>query len=201
MRLTNRLPKATALVWLLVGLTIIGLGLSMILTKDPRWMGWHLSRLGEGGHLSSHIFNYSLAFAAMLLILLFIRLRQHLLNVESTAYANLFTLCGIGIATCWLGIANFPFDQYPNIHNLFGYSMFTIMIILLLKAKQLIVNCSDFAYKLGLIGVILTAALMALHHATHLITLIIVEAIGHTIFLLWLIIITHQISHYKPKAR
>lgn len=42
---------------LLVGIAVVGIGTSMLLTDDPRWLQWHLSRLGEGGHISSRGFS------------------------------------------------------------------------------------------------------------------------------------------------
>jgi hypothetical membrane protein len=55
---------------LLVGIAVVGIGTSMLLTDDPRWLQWHLSRLGEGGHISSGIFNLTLCLVALLFVVI-----------------------------------------------------------------------------------------------------------------------------------
>lgn len=193
MRLSQqKLPRASRLAWFLVGLTALGLGLSIRLTQDPRWVEWHLSRLGEGGHLSSAIFNYSLAIAALVLSLLVIRLARDFEDKEPKSTNKLFQTFGLIIAACWLGVAAFPFDQFPITHNFFGYGMFTTVTILLLGIAKIMPCVSKRTIVISISTATILTALLILAHTTRVIDLVVVELTGQILFLAWLLSLSYD---------
>lgn len=164
----------------------------MRLTQDPRWVEWHLSRLGEGGQLSSAIFNYSLAIAALVLSLIIIRLARDFENKEPRGTNRLFQTFGLLIAACWLGVAAFPFDQFPITHNVFGYGMFTIVTILLLGIAKIMPSVSKRTVVIGISTAATLTALLILAHTTHVIDLVVVELTGQILFLAWLLSLSYD---------
>ncbi len=174
----------------LIGIGVVGLSLSMWLTKDTRWMQWHLSRLGEGNEFSSAIFNYSLILAAMVLAALAIRLTDEIRTRDPRRSVTFLRNMMLGAAAAWVGVAIFPFDRFPLIHNIFGYSQMLIICILMLTLKRLTTSFSARTHTIGLIAVLVSGALMTLHHLVHVPSLLLVELVGQVALFAWLISMT-----------
>lgn len=163
-----------ALTWTLIGVVTLGIALSIALTPDSRWMAWHLSRLGEGRSLAAAIFNFTFVFAALILV----KLASRIMSEISTQGAHRLRTLFFCVAVCWLGIGSFPFDQFPIIHNIFGYSQFLLIGYMMLRLRH-ICNCfSERTYTTGVGVAVVTALLLALFHLTHFTTLLVVEIIG-----------------------
>jgi len=176
-------PSSYMLTWTLIGVVTLGISLSIALTHDTRWMEWHLSRLGEGESLAAAIFNFTFVMAAVILAALAARIMS---EVSTPGVHTLRSLL-FGVAICWIGIGCFPFDHFPIIHNIFGYSQFLLMGYLLLRLRTICPCFSEHTYTIGFGVVIITSILLALFHLTHFTTLLIVEIIGQLGIYMWLL--------------
>lgn len=171
------------LTWGLIGVVTLGIALSIALTPDTRWMAWHLSRLGEGGSLAAAIFNFTFVFAALILV----KLASRIMSEVSTPGAHRLRTLFFCVAVCWLGVGSFPFDQFPIIHNIFGYGQFLLIGYMMLRLKRICHCFSDRTYTIGVGVAILSALLLALFHITHFTTLLVVEIIGQLGVYGWLL--------------
>lgn len=194
----RQLPGAFKLMCLVAAIFVGGLLTSMILTKDQRWIEWHISRLGEGGQISAYVFNLTLAIIALLFVVIMTILgnspQKH--NVRYGAWRA----TGIAIAICWVAIAFFPFDRFPDIHNFFGYSMLVLMALHMLAFPQIILAYSKSAYTSGVISVALSVILIVLHHTTGLVSLLFAEAVGLSLFMVWALVITYNSKTFPTCA-
>ena len=91
------------------------------------------------------------------------------------------------VAICWLGVGSFPFDQFPVIHNIFGYGQFLIMGYLMVRLRHICDCFSERTYTIGLAVAVMTSLLLAFFHLTHFTTLLVVEIIGQLGVYAWLI--------------
>jgi len=183
-----------ALTWTLIGVATLGISLSIQLTPDTSWMSWHLSRLGEGRSLSAAVFNFTFVFAALILAKLASRITLETSAKGATTLRSLL----FSVAVCWIGVGSFPFDQFPIIHNLFGYSQFLIMVFLMLRLRHICPSFSERTYTIGLGVAITTGLLLALFHLTHFTTLLVVEIIGQLGIYAWLLSMANDLRHMSP---
>lgn len=179
----KRTASSYTLIWALIGVATLGIALSIKLTPDTRWMSWHLSRLGEGHSLSSAVFNFTFILAALILAKIASRIG---VEVATKGALMLRTLL-FSVAVCWIGVGSFPFDQFPVIHNLFGYSQFLIMVYMMIRLEHICPHFSTRTYTIGLGVAITTGLLLALFHLTHFTTLLVVELIGQIGIYAWLL--------------
>ena len=178
----------------------VGGFLSAAMTADPRWMEWHLSRLGEGGHLSSIIFNLSCALASLLMGEFTRRIVNDLSIItmpkKTLASARRILGWGLGVvAVCMMGIAVFPFDQFPIIHNIFGYGMTMVYVVVITQLPVLLPVFTRRFIAFTYAFVLLMAALFGIYFATggarpHLIY---IEIIGLLFFFIWVLMLVRSI--------
>lgn len=186
------------LTWALIGVCMSGISLSMVLTSDPRWINWHLSRLGEGGHVSSAIFNCTLIVGAVVFVLLARKIAQEVedrWNDERAArlLRIFFTISAIS----WIGVASFPFDRFPVVHNIFGYSQFFAACIIMVLLKQICPTFSRRTIQFGYTAFALTFVLMMVFHVTHAVSLLLVEIVGEFAMFGWLLSMTTDLNARK----
>lgn len=189
--------------YLMAAVMTVGAGLSMMFTTDHRWLDWHLSRLGEGGQLSAVIFNVGVGLCALLMGVFTHRLVDDvaLLRTGKGHSVQLAeTVIGVGlgcIAVCMMGIAVFPFDAFPFVHNIFGYGMtlsFVALIIIIptvLKIFSRRFTVSTYAF------VVCMAILFGGYFATsgRALHLIFIEMLVLVYFYAWAIVLTKTIRH------
>lgn len=187
-------------VYLLAGIMAAGGVVSAMLTSDPRWAEWHLSRLGEGGYLSSYVFNGVSALCAVLMGGLTQRLRNDLQIIKAPAKAHrlarrLITVGFFIVSVCMMGIAVFPFDTFPVIHNMFGYSMTATYIAVIAWLPWILPLFSRFFTGLTYTFIALTMALFGMYFATGgaMPHLIYIEIFGLVFFFTWLIMLVRAI--------
>ncbi|HRC28040.1 MAG TPA: hypothetical protein PKV96_01515 [Candidatus Saccharimonas sp.] len=192
----RKVPSFVA-TWLLIGLSQMGLLLSILLTKDTRWFQWHLSRLGEGESIASAIFNFTMGVSSVILVVIATRLvndiRQTRWHSGAIALRNMLS----GIAICWVGVACFPFDRYPVVHNVFGYGQFLIVSILMLRLKQICPRFSSRTYIIGIASVVGVSLLLAGFHILHIGTVLMAELLGQFTLFSWLLSLTHDVNPRK----
>lgn len=185
-----RRPSSFSLAMTLVGVGVVGLALSMVLTSDTRWMQWHLSRLGEGNQLSAAIFNYTLMLAALILVLLATRLATEIQQRDPQEKARYVKNMLLATAVGWVGLGVFPFDRFQTIHHIFGYGQMLLICILMLTLKYTNRHFSQRTHGAGLFGVLIAGTLMACYHLLGVPTLLVVELCGQIVLFLWLLSMT-----------
>ncbi|MFZ1258185.1 MAG: DUF998 domain-containing protein [Candidatus Saccharimonas sp.] len=178
--------------WILIGSATVGTALSIALTKDTKWMQWHLSRLGEGASLSSAIFNFTIIMAGLVLLLMAMRITDEITHHKPHPGVGQLRMLLIIAAMCWAGVGAFPFDTWPVIHNVFGYGQFLVLSAAMVGLKHICPRFSPRTYNIGLMAVIITAILVALFHLTHFTTLLVVELIGQLFIYAWLLSMTYD---------
>jgi hypothetical protein len=192
----GKMPSFIA-TWLLIGMSQIGLVLSMLLTKDTKWLEWHLSRLGEGSGLASAVFNFTMGMSSVILIIIATRLvndiRQTNWHHGAIALRNVL----IGISICWIGVACFPFDRYPIVHNVFGYGQFLLVSVLMLGLKHICPRFSSRTYIIGIASVVGVSLLLAGFHILHIGTVLMAELLGQFTLFSWLLSLTHDVNPRK----
>lgn len=186
----NRRPSSFSLASTLVGVGVLGLALSITLTKDSRWVQWHLSRLGEGQELSAAVFNYTLMLAALILVLVAVRLSDEITQRDKNERVIYVRSMLLATAACWVGIGAFPYDRFPMLHNSFGYGQMALISVLMLTLKYTHKHFSERTHAIGLFGVIISGGLMACYHLVGVPGLVVVELCGQIILFLWLLSMT-----------
>ena len=169
-----------------------GLALSIRLTTDSRWVQWHLSRLGEGAGVAPHIFNFSLILAGIIVAWLGTRITDEVEDYRPHPGVVALRSLLLFVAICWAGVASFPFDTFPIVHNIFGYAQFFTIGFMMLWLKWLCPRFSDRTYYIGYGAAITTGLLMGLFHLTHFTTLLIVELIGQLFIYIWILSMTYD---------
>ena len=180
----------------IVAALIVGGSMSALLTTDTRWMEWHLSRLGEGGELSAYVFNFTVGFCALLIgvfaqsIIRDVK-KMQLTSAQTRKVLRLLRVTLRLISFGLLGVAAFPFDQFPVIHNVFGYgTTITFVALIALLPKALPVFNRTFARMtyafIGLLGV-----LFGIYFATNQrgIPLLYIELLALLYFIAWLAVL------------
>lgn len=183
---------ATTLLLYMIGVAYTGMIVSMLLTNDPRWMEWHLSRLGEGGHLSSYIFNASAMIVGVLLVLFGKYAARELSIYHPDTKQRQFVAILGAMGACLFGVALFPFDQFHVVHNIFGYGFFLSAGILMMALSSIVPTISSRTYQLGLAAAAITTTLMVLHHLVHFTPLLVVELVGQLFLFAWLMAIAFE---------
>ena len=153
-------------------------------------MEWHMSRLGEGRHLSSAIFNLSALLVAATLASYGDAMARRLSESFRVRFRGLIWVMALALA----GVALFPFDEFPVIHNVFGYSFFFATGILMVWSA---LKVSDFSRRSDYIAVtaaVVTFGLMLMHHLLHMTTLLTVEVIGELLLFTWLMSIAMDVE-------
>lgn len=189
---------SVALALLIVG--VCGGVTSMLLTTDRRWMEWHLSRLGEGGHVSSLIFNLTLILCAACLTAIGSLLRQEFDAIKQINTGRLIQSYLYAAAFCWVGVGVFPFDQFPVVHNIFGYGELVILGVLMIMLVRKPHYIDIQTRLLAILGVVITGGMMIMFHATHFTTLLVVELVGQAFFFAWLLSLTRLAATFRTKA-
>lgn len=192
MRKRYRRLTSFNLAWVLVGVTLLGLALSIHLTTDDRWIEWHLSRLGEGSGVAASIFNFSLVVAALIMTWLAVHVTDEVDDRRPHPGLGRLRALLYFVALCWVGVASFPFDKFPIVHNIFGYAQFFAIGVMMLGLKRLCPRFSNRTYMIGYGAAIITGLLMGLFHLTHFTTLLVVELIGQVFIYVWLLSMTYD---------
>lgn len=165
---------------------------SMSLTQNPDWTSLHLSRLGEGGHLSSYLFNATAALSGLAMLELAVRLIQAdgwKATGDKAARRDKMVIAVAlrAIAVCLVGLSIFPYDKFVVVHNIFGYGM---TLIYLVSITYLTYSLPVFGRRFRLatnIFLTLTLGMFAFYFLFNgrQITLLQVQALGLVFFFVW----------------
>lgn len=197
---TTKRISSEPILYLIAGIMAVGGFLSAALTSDLRWMEWHLSRLGEGGHVSSIIFNISCALASLLMGEFARRIANDvsIITMPSNTLRSARRLLswGLGaVAVCMMGIAVFPFDQHPVLHNAFGYSMTVIYMFMILRLPVMLPVFTKRFIATTYLFVTLMLLLFAVYFSSNGTNpkLIYIEILGLLYFFVWMMTLVRGI--------
>jgi hypothetical membrane protein len=172
---------------------LVGAATSGLLTKDTRWMNWHFSRLGEGGTISSIIFNITLLISAAVMFALGLALIENISQIPDTVSINVNRAKTIisrafnAVTVCLVGVAIFPFDRFPVIHNIFGYSMLFIFLALCIMMPKILPIFSKQFYIYSRLVILCAIICYTLFLAVKVMTLLAVEFVMFTSLYAWLL--------------
>lgn len=111
-----------------------GVALSMLLSDDPRWTGWSLSRLGEASvnRISAIFFNSGVFMAGLILMAIGATVRHNCLQIDQHSAAKIVTtLMVILMPICMFGVAFCPNDTMHGAHFVFSRGIVFGMVILM----------------------------------------------------------------------
>lgn len=188
------------------GVLILGTILSSLFSTDSRWMNWHFSRLGEGSTFSSSIFNVALLLAAVLAFALGLSLKDNISRITNTTdvdvdRAKTIIYKSFSVATvCLIGVALFPFDRFPMIHNIFGYSMLFMFLALCVAMPRVLPIFSERFNTYSQLVVVCVVICYTLFAAMKIITLLIVESIMFSYFYLWILLFVRGVTREYKKG-
>lgn len=176
------------------GVILAGAVASSLLTTDPRWMNWHFSRLGEGGTIASMVFNATLLISAIFMFALGMTLRNNISNIADTPGINtnrartIISRAFGAVAICLIGVAIFPFDRFPVIHNIFGYSMLFIFLALCVAMPKVLPIFSRQFHNYSRLVILCAVMSYTLFIAAKFITLLNVELVIFIFLYVWLLL-------------
>jgi hypothetical membrane protein len=181
------------------GVLLTGAIISGALTKDQRWMNWHFSRLGEGGTVSSVIFNVTLLVAATIMFALGVALSENISNIPVTKDVDIdraktvIQRAFIAVTVCLVGVAIFPFDRFPFVHNIFGYSMLFIFLALCIAMPKILPIFSKKFYTFSRLVILSAIVCYTLFLAAKVMTLLAVEFVIFSFLYVWLLLLINGI--------
>lgn len=202
----SRLSAVERMIILIAIIMVIGGGVSIALTTNPDWTSLHLSRLGEGGRVSSYIFNATAAFSGLAMLGLGAELmraqgwevipkkaRYHGQIVLHTAFRL--------IAICLIGLSIFPYDKFVAVHNTFGYGM---TIIYLVAVAYVTYSIPLFSQAFMRVTGVFLCAMLGLFAFYFLlngrqITLLEVQILGLVFFFVWLLQLSRRLQPRSSK--
>lgn len=195
---------ATALPYLFGGTILVGSIASGFLSRDNSWMGWHFSRLGEGGTLAAYIFNAALLTSGIIMLTIafytkFILNRIYKKSTNRRNRANVFFALMSLIAFCLICLSFFPFDKYPIIHNIAGYSMLLLALSLAVISYILLPIFSKYYQRMVIAILGLTIIMYSLYFITGGISLLVIEFISFLMIFMWFKIFIDTIYNYEQK--
>lgn len=181
---------------------LFGSAMSAIYTTDTRWMYWHFSRLGEGGHLSSIVFNVSMAIAGVLMFALGRQLTLKLREIDNRLFNTLYAESLLNMvfnvtAICLIGVSLFPFDRYPVIHNSFGYGMTFMMLAMFTLVPKYVPIFPALFYRYGYIVLLISSVLFGLFFALQPYTLLQVEVVVFILIYIWMVVFVKTLYDFK----
>lgn len=191
---------------LIVGVLLVGGVVSALMTADSRWMEWHLSRLGEGGQLSAYVFNFTVAMCALLLVFFTRSIVRDItkINIRSSekrlAAKLLYGTLG-PVSVGLLGVAAFPFDRFPIIHNAFGYGT-TIAFVALIALLPKYLNVFGHRFNIATYSfIVILGVLFGIYFATNQrgIPLLYIELLALVYFFVWILVLVINIANHKKR--
>ena len=178
----------------IIAVSLIGLLISIRVTENTNWLQLHLSRLGEGGHWTAAIFNFTLIIVAVLVIVMAQRLSSEIHAARPEQSTTILRFGLIAMAICAIGVASFPYDKFHYIHNSFGYSMFGTGCLLILALKKINPIFSNFTYTYGYIAVGIGGSLLMSSIVFGNVPFIVAELVGLAMVIVWMAMMTDTIE-------
>ena len=111
----------------------VGVTLAILLSDDPRWMNWSLSRLGETStnRLSALSFNAGVFLSSLVMVAIgvFMTRSYSQLGQRRSAQASGWLVASLTI--CMLGVALCPNDTMHAAHFFFSRGVVILMVVLM----------------------------------------------------------------------
>lgn len=185
--------------YLFAPVVLLGALVSGLLTHDTRWMGWHFSRLGEGGGLSAGIFNTGLILGGLLMISIGLKSKLVLDKItkkKKTKFDDRYSFLYILLLMtgfCMVIVALFPFDRFPVLHNTAGYGTLISILILAYSSPKLLPIFGKNYHKYSKILFVSAAVLYTGYFSIHFPSLLVVEFILFIFIYVWLLVFLREL--------
>lgn len=191
------------LLYLFITVLLSGAIISGSLTTDARWMNWHFSRLGEGGMTSAIFFNITVFISALVMFMIALSLSNIVSHIPKNkdvdiGRANIIIYRSFtAVTVCLIGVAIFPFDRFPVVHNICGYSMLMIFMYLCISAPKFLPIFSKSFYLYSKLVILCVIICYTLFIVFNVISLLTVEFIIFTFLYAWLLLFVKGIRQYS----
>lgn len=172
----------------------LGLILSGLTTDDPRWMGWSLSRLGEGFTLSSSFFNGAILIAAAILWRIGAMLSKNLKTLKNREASIMSRVAFYGLSICMVGVAMLPNDIYHAEHLFFARGLLVIfgiyMVAFPMTLPKIGRKAQIVAYGMPILAIIMTIR----NYITRTMPFVLYEIIFGVVAVIWLFLFCYLIE-------
>ena len=113
---------------------VSSVAVSIILSDDPRWTGWSLSRLGEAStnRQSALAFNTGVFASGLILTAIGICMTRSYAKLQQSRTAKLSAWLMITLSVCMIGVALCPNDTMHAAHFVFSRGIVIAMVSMML---------------------------------------------------------------------
>lgn len=189
----NRLQVLCALYTVIL---ISGVAVSIILSDDPRWTGWSLSRLGETStnRQSALAFNTGVFVSGLILTAIGICMTRSYTKLQQSRTAKLSAWLMITLSVCMIGVALCPNDTMHAAHFVFSRGIIVAMVLMMLTLPSSLNYLTQRERLLSFGFPIFAAILAAQGYILRSFWFVIIEAILGLLAAIWLFIVCRHID-------
>ena len=189
----NRLQVLCALY---VVILTSGVMISIMLSDDPRWTGWSLSRLGETStnRQSSLAFNTGVFASGLILTAIGICMTRSYAKLQQPRTAKLSAWLMITLSVCMVGVALCPNDTMHAAHFVFSRGIIVAMVLMMLTLPSSLNYLTQRERLLSFGFPIFAAILAAQGYILRSFWFVIIEAILGLLAAIWLFIVCRHID-------
>lgn len=189
----NRLQVLCALYTVIL---VSSVAVSIILSDDPRWTGWSLSRLGETStnRQSALAFNIGVFASGLVLTAIGIYMAKSYAKLQQPRTARLSAWLMITLSICMIGVALFPNDTMHAAHFVFSRGIVIAMVSMMLTLPSSLDYLTQRERLLSFGFPIFAAILAAQGYILRSFWFVIIEAILGLLAAIWLFIVCRHID-------
>lgn len=189
----NRLQVLCALYTVIL---VSGVAVSIILSDDPRWTGWSLSRLGETStnRQSALAFNAGVFASGLTLTAIGICMTRSYAKLQQSRTAKLSAWLMITLSVCMIGVALCPNDTMHAAHFVFSRGIIVAMVLMMLTLPSSLNYLTQRERLLSFGFPIFAAILAAQGYILRSFWFVIIEAILGLLAAIWLFIVCRHID-------
>lgn len=189
----NRLQVLCALYTVIL---VSSVAVSIILSDDPRWTGWSLSRLGETStnRQSALAFNAGVFASGLILTAIGICMTRSYAKLQQSRTAKLSAWLMITLSVCMIGVALCPNDTMHAAHFVFSRGIIVAMVLMMLTLPSSLNYLTQRERLLSFGFPIFAAILAAQGYILRSFWFVIIEAILGLLAAIWLFIVCRHID-------
>lgn len=189
----NRLQVLSALYVVILAFGVIT---SIVLSDDPRWTSWSLSRLGETStnRQSALAFNTGVFVSGLILTAIGIYMTQSYAKLQQSRTAKLSAWLMITLSVCMIGVALCPNDTMHAAHFVFSRGIIVAMVLMMLTLPSSLNYLTQRERLLSFGFPIFAAILAAQGYILRSFWFVIIEAILGLLAAIWLFIVCRHID-------
>jgi hypothetical protein cdiviTM7_00788 len=175
---------------------VSSVAVSIILSDDPHWTGWSLSRLGETStnRQSALAFNTGVFASGLILTAIGICMTRSYAKLQQSRTAKLSAWLMITLSVCMVGVALCPNDTMHAAHFVFSRGIIVAMVLMMLTLPSSLNYLTQRERLLSFGFPIFAAILAAQGYILRSFWFVIIEAILGLLAAIWLFIVCRHID-------